>query len=88
MMKTYGIVLFFSTQAAMKAERLAQQEHFQARIIPTPEKIHASCGFFFYITLEEEAAIRELFTAEQVAYENFYHVKRDGLAVTYELVGG
>ena len=87
-MEKFGIVLFYSTHDAMAAEELAKKKQMKVRIIPTPEKIYASCGFSLKITLEEEAAIRELFTAEQVAYENFYHVKRDGLAVTYELVGG
>lgn len=44
-MQTYGVALFYSTREAMKAEEIAKEAQLAVRIIPTPEKIHASCGF-------------------------------------------
>ena len=85
-MKTYGIALFYSTQEAMKAEMVAQQAGFQVRIIPTPEKLIATCGFSLKYPLEEEDRVISLFSQEQINCEDFYHAVRDGLSITYEKI--
>lgn len=84
----YGVILFYSTQEAMKAEQLAKGNHLQVRIIPTPEKIFASCGFSLKYDLTEEAVVRQLFDDQGINYDTFYHADRQGLAVTYEKVKG
>ena len=53
-MQTYGVALFYSTREAMKAEEIAKEAQLAVRIIPTPEKIHASCGFSLKYPLKEE----------------------------------
>ena len=53
-MQTYGVALFYSTREAMKAEEIAKEAQLAVRIIPTPEKIHASCGFSLKYPLAEE----------------------------------
>ncbi|MEO1771459.1 MULTISPECIES: DUF3343 domain-containing protein [Enterococcus] len=82
-MQEYGVVLFYSTHEAMKAEKLAKEAQLKVRIIPTPEKIHASCGFSLKYELAEEEILSTLL--QQVKSESFYHVKREGLKTDYEL---
>ncbi|MBO1306154.1 DUF3343 domain-containing protein [Enterococcus sp. 669A] len=84
-MQTYGVTLFYSTHEAMKAEKLAKEAQLKVRIIPTPEKIHASCGFSLKFELEEEGQLRKLLQEAEVKSEGFYHVKREGLKTDYEL---
>lgn len=84
-METYGVALVPSTQEAMQAETLAKGEGLQVRIIPTPEKIFASCGFSLKYSLDEEQLLWKLLKAHDVTYGKFYHARRQGLAVTYEL---
>ena len=81
-MQTYGVALFYSTREAMKAEEIAKEAQLAVRIIPTPEKIHASCGF----SLKEEEALMSLLTAAEIASEGFYHAAQEGLKTNYILV--
>ena len=82
----YGVIVFFSTQEAMKAEMLAKGQGLKARIIPTPETLFASCGFSLKYEIEDEAALVKLFNEQQAGYDKFYHASREGLTVTYEEV--
>ncbi|MGX7204989.1 DUF3343 domain-containing protein [Enterococcus pingfangensis] len=84
-MQTYGVALFYSTREAMKAEEIAKEAQLAVRIIPTPEKIHASCGFSLKYPLAEESALISLLVSAQIASEGFYHVTREGLKTEYTL---
>ena len=53
-METYGIALFYNTKDAMQAEAEARRRQIKARIVPTPGKIYASCGFSLRYDLKEE----------------------------------
>ena len=85
-MQTYGVALFYSTREAMKAEEIAKEAQLAVRIIPTPEKIHASCGFSLKYPLKEEEALMSLLTAAEIASEGFYHAALEGLKTNYILV--
>ena len=84
-MQTYGVALFYSTREAMKAEEIAKEAQLAVRIIPTPEKIHASCGFSLKYPLEEEEALTSLLFRESIASEGFYHATQEGLKTEYTL---
>ncbi|GCF93022.1 hypothetical protein NRIC_09130 [Enterococcus florum] len=83
-MQTYGVTLFDSTHEAMKAEKAAKEAQLKVRIIPTPEKIHASCGFSLKYELSNEADLLALFQQMEIQTEGFYHATRDGLKTEYE----
>lgn len=85
-MQTFGIALFYSTREAMKAEELAKEAQLAVRIIPTPEKIHASCGFSLKYPLAEEASLTLLLTEAEIVSEGFYHAAQEGLKTDYELI--
>jgi len=85
-MEKFGIVLFYSTHDAMAAEELAKKKQMKVRIIPTPEKIYASCGFSLKYPLETESVLRTLFIEHDIKNEGFYHAVRDGLKTAYEPV--
>ncbi|MGL9750165.1 DUF3343 domain-containing protein [Enterococcus sp. DIV0170] len=84
-MQTYGVALFYSTREAMKAEEIAKEAQLAVRIIPTPEKIHASCGFSLKYPLAEEEMLRSLLTEAEIASEGFYHAVQEGLKTDYTL---
>ncbi|MCF1586177.1 DUF3343 domain-containing protein [Tetragenococcus koreensis] len=84
-MQTYGVALFYSTREAMKAEEIAKEAQLAVRIIPTPEKIHASCGFSLKYPLAEEDALISLLASAKIASEGFYHGTRDGLKTEYSI---
>ncbi|GAA2916432.1 DUF3343 domain-containing protein [Enterococcus pseudoavium] len=82
-MQTYGVALFYSTREAMKAEEIAKEAQLAVRIIPTPEKIHASCGFSLKYPLAEEGRLRSLLTAAEIRSEGFYQAEQTGLKTEY-----
>ena len=53
MMSEYGIVLFDTTQAAMKAEKVLDQVGIKTKLIPVPRHISSNCG----ISLRFDVAI-------------------------------
>lgn len=83
-MERYGIVLFYHTKDAMQAEAEAKKRGIKARIIPTPGKIYASCGFSLRYDLEEEAALTALLSQCGLRCEALYHAVRKGLQAAYE----
>lgn len=83
-METYGIVLFYNTKDAMQAEAEARRRQIKARIVPTPGKIYASCGFSLRYDLEEEGALTAMLAQCGLSCESLYHAARDGLKVSYE----
>ena len=83
-METYGIALFYNTKDAMQAEAEARRCQIKARIVPTPGKIFASCGFSLRYDLEEEGALAALLAQCGLSCESLYHAARDGLKVSYE----
>lgn len=87
-METYGIALFYNTKDAMQAEAEAKRRQIKARIVPTPGKIYASCGFSLRYDLEEEGALTALLAQCGLACESLYHAAQDGLKVFYEKQGG
>lgn len=44
MMSEYGIVLFDTTQAAIKAEKVLNRAEIKTKLIPVPRHISANCG--------------------------------------------
>lgn len=83
-METYGIALFYNTKDAMQAEAEAKRRQIKARIVPTPGKIYASCGFSLRYDLKEEGALTALMAQCGLSCESLYHAARDGLKVSYE----
>jgi hypothetical protein len=40
----YGVVLFYSTSLAIRAERVCQRAGFEVKLIPTPRQLSSDCG--------------------------------------------
>lgn len=79
----YGVALVPSTKQAMEGEKLAKAAGLAVRIIPTPGKLDASCGFSLRYELADEAALTALLDEEELAWVALYHACRQGLTVTY-----
>ena len=54
----YGVALLKNTRDAMVIEERAKKEGLAVRIIPTPSKIYASCGFSLKYELSEEVSLK------------------------------
>ena len=81
--ETYGVALVPSTRQAMEGEQLAKAAGLAVRIIPTPGKLDASCGFSLRYERTDEAALTALLDAKGLAWVALYRACRQGLTVTY-----
>ena len=43
-MTQFGVVLFYTTSAVMRAEKLLLKEKFSIKLIPTPRELSSDCG--------------------------------------------
>ncbi len=43
-MSEYGVVLFHTTSAALRAEKVAQRAGLTVKLIPTPRELSSDCG--------------------------------------------
>ena len=73
-----GVVSFFGSYHAMRAESVLRKSGWPAALIPGPREISPNCGValrFDYRQLEE---VRELLDRSLVQYESFHHYPHRG----------
>lgn len=68
----YGVVLFHSTNWAIKAEKVSQRAGLEVKLIPVPRHLSSDCGVclrFEWTRLEE---VRSLLEAAKVKIESLH----------------
>lgn len=85
-MEQYGIALVYNTRDAMAAEKAAKEKGLRTRIIATPGKIKATCGFCLKYEVADEGALRAVIADGKWRTEGYFHVVQDGLSLSYEPV--
>ena len=80
----YGVALVPSTKQAMEGEKLAKAAGLAVRIIPTPGKLDASCGFSLRYELSGEEVLYHFLQDLSVRTDGWYHATRQGLSTEYE----
>jgi hypothetical protein len=43
-MNEYGVVLFYTSSSAMRAEKVLRQNGLAVKLIPTPRELSSDCG--------------------------------------------
>jgi hypothetical protein len=43
-MKNYGVVLFYTSSSAMRAEKVLGQNGLTVKLVPTPRELSSDCG--------------------------------------------
>ena len=71
--KQWLIVTFYTTSAAMAAEKACREESIPGKIIPVPREITADCGLGWRTETENRARLEALLTALALEVEG-YHV--------------
>ena len=64
----YGIVLFDTTQAAIKAEKALNQSGIKIKLIPVPRHISANCGVSIRFDLPMMGKIKSILNKNDVPY--------------------
>ncbi|HGJ65299.1 TPA: DUF3343 domain-containing protein [bacterium] len=64
----YGIVLFETTQSAIKAEKVLIQAEIKIKMIPVPRHISANCGVSIRFDLPIAGRIKSILDENNVQY--------------------
>ncbi|MGA3083947.1 MAG: DUF3343 domain-containing protein [Thermodesulfobacteriota bacterium] len=56
---SYGVVLFYSVNGALLAEKLLKKKEIEYKLIPVPRHLSSDCGVCLRFLLENESQIKE-----------------------------
>jgi len=65
-MSEYGVVLFHTTSAALRAEKTLQKNSFVVKLIPTPREFSSDCGMALRFEWSQAERARTLLEAARV----------------------
>jgi len=65
-MSKYGVALFHTTSAALRAEKVAQHAGLTVKLIPTPREFSSDCGIALRFDWVAAARVQELLAAAGV----------------------
>ena len=74
MTKNQSVVLFYSTSAAIKAERLSQKASLTVRLITVPRHLSSDCGICLRFENKDLEAIRAILSREKVEYDGIHQL--------------
>ena len=66
--RDFGVVLFESTQGAIKGERALQHAGFTPKLIPVPRHLSSDCGVCLRFSWPEYAGVEQALRAGDVQY--------------------
>jgi hypothetical protein len=65
-MKHDGVVLFHTSSAAIRAEKILGRESVAVKLIPTPRELSSDCGIALGFQSAERARVTELLNGARV----------------------
>ncbi len=70
----YGVIVFYSTSWALKAEKVAKEGGFEVKLIPTPRHISSDCGTALRFRWEDREALLALLESKGVRIEGVHKI--------------
>jgi hypothetical protein len=61
-----GIVIFHTSSAALRSEKILLKSGLAAKLIPTPREISSDCGIALQFEWEQEENVRQLLDSARV----------------------
>ena len=66
MTDTYGVVLFYTNSASIRAEKILRQENLTVKLIPTPRELSSDCGVALRFDWDQAEHVKALMDAARV----------------------
>jgi hypothetical protein len=70
----YGVVLFYSTSLAIRAERVCQRAGFEVKLIPTPRQISSDCGTALRFSWTDAEGVRAALDGQGVEVDGLHAI--------------
>ena len=76
-MKWGGVVSFFASEHAMRAERILERAGLPARLVPGPREVSPNCGVAVAFVWEQEPDVQRTLEEAKIRYEAIHQYALD-----------
>jgi hypothetical protein len=76
-MRWGGVVSFFASEHAMRAERVLERADLPARLVPGPREVSPNCGVAVAFRWEDEAKVEEALQSKKIRFESIHRFELD-----------
>ena len=71
---TYGVALFYSTSAAIRAEKVTEGVGLKVKLIPVPRQLSSDCGISLRFKWDQADAVRSVLEAKGVETQGIHRI--------------
>ena len=79
-MKWGGVVSFFASEHAMRAERVLERAELPARLVPGPREVSPNCGVAVAFVWEQESQVQRALDDAKIRYEAIHRYELEDAA--------
>ena len=72
--KRWGVVLFYSTSAAIRAEKVTSEAGLAVKLIPVPRNLSSDCGVALRFDWDDRAEVEGLLEATDVPFDSICRI--------------
>jgi len=72
---TYGVVLLYSTSAAIRAEKLTQEAGLKVKLIPVPRQLSSDCGISLRFEWDQADAVRSVLEEKGMEIQGIHRIE-------------
>ena len=76
-MKWGGVVSFYASEHAMRAERVLERAGLPARLVPGPREVSPNCGVAVAFVWEDEPQVAQALAEKKVRFEAIHRYELD-----------
>ncbi len=73
-MREYGVVLFFTTSAAMRGEKVTQEAGLKIKLVPTPRQLSSDCGIALRFAWTDADGVRRCLEDKRVENDGLHRI--------------
>ncbi len=71
-MTQFGVILFHTTSAVMRAEKLLVKQGYSVKLIPTPREFSSDCGIALRFDGDRSEQVKSALEAAEVEFESVH----------------
>jgi len=72
-----GVVSFYASEHAMRAERVLERAGLRARLVPGPREVSPNCGVAVAFGWEDEPQVARALADSRIRFEAIHHFEVD-----------
>jgi len=71
----YGVVLFYSTSAAIRAEKLTKGAGLKVKLIPVPRQLSSNCGISLRFKWDQADEVRLVLEEKSLETQGIHRIE-------------